>query len=38
MDTDESLAVLRSAGFQAEARPLPSWRPYPDVLSMAIKP
>ncbi|MCM8750688.1 hypothetical protein NET02_16235 [Thermomicrobiaceae bacterium CFH 74404] len=38
MDTDESLAVLRSAGFQAEARPLPSWRPYPDVLFIAVKP
>lgn len=38
MDIEESLAALRTAGFQAEARPLPSWRPYPDMLFIAIKP
>lgn len=38
LDTDESLAALRAVGFRAEARPLPSWRPYTDVLFIAEKP
>jgi 2-polyprenyl-6-hydroxyphenyl methylase/3-demethylubiquinone-9 3-methyltransferase len=38
LDTDESLAALRDAGFQATALPLRSWRPYTDVLFIAEKP
>lgn len=35
LDTDESLAALREAGFGAVALPLRSWRPYTDVLFIA---
>ena len=38
LDTPESLTALRAAGFQATARPLPSWRPYTDVLFVGVKP
>lgn len=38
MDTEESLAALCAAGFQAEVYPLPSWRPYTDALFLARKP
>lgn len=37
LDTDESLAALRAAGFSAVALPLRSWRPYTDVLFLAHK-
>lgn len=37
LDTDESLAALREAGFDAVALPLRSWRPYTDVLFIAHK-
>jgi 2-polyprenyl-3-methyl-5-hydroxy-6-metoxy-1,4-benzoquinol methylase len=37
LDTDESLAALHHAGFRAIARPLPSWRPYTDILFLAHK-
>jgi hypothetical protein len=37
LDTDESLAALRDAGFAAVALPLRSWRPYTDVLFIAYK-
>jgi hypothetical protein len=37
LDTDESLAALRDAGFIAVALPLRSWRPYTDVLFIAHK-
>jgi len=38
LDTGESLAALREAGFDAVARPLRSWRPYTDVLFIARRP
>lgn len=38
LDTGESLAALRRAGFQATGQPLTSWRPYTDVLFVAVKP
>lgn len=37
LDTDESLAALRAAGFRAVALPLRSWRPYTDVLFIGWK-
>jgi hypothetical protein len=38
LDTDESLAALRKAGFHASVVPLRSWRPYTDVLFVAVRP
>jgi 2-polyprenyl-6-hydroxyphenyl methylase/3-demethylubiquinone-9 3-methyltransferase len=38
LDTDESLAALRDAGFRASAVPLRTWRPYTDVLFVATRP
>jgi hypothetical protein len=37
LDTDESLAALRGAGFRASAVPLRTWRPYTDVLFVATR-
>jgi 2-polyprenyl-6-hydroxyphenyl methylase/3-demethylubiquinone-9 3-methyltransferase len=38
LNTDESLAALRDAGFRPTALALRSWRPYTDVLFIGEKP
>lgn len=38
LDTAASLDALRAAGFRAAVRPMPSWRPYTDVLFIGRKP
>ena len=37
LDTPASVAALRDAGFEVTIQPMPSWRPYTDILFIGRK-